>query len=97
MVDRTLLLRKLSELDEYLGQIKDYSGLSVEGYVADWKTQRIVRLIDENLSPIMADMAKFRNILVHQYDGVDATIVVGILRKHLDDFLLFRDAILKIL
>ena len=40
-------------------------------------------------------MAKFRNIVVHQYENVDTEIVIMILRKHLDGFLLFRDAVLQ--
>lgn len=45
----------------------------------------------------MERMAKFRNIVVHHYDKIDESIVVTILREHSDDFLLFRDAILKTL
>jgi uncharacterized protein YutE (UPF0331/DUF86 family) len=45
----------------------------------------------------MEGMAKFRNIVVHQYDKIDNSIVVGILKRHLDDFLNFRNAILSIL
>ena len=44
----------------------------------------------------MEKMAKFRNVVAHHYDRVDAAIVVTILRRHLDDFLLFRDAILAV-
>ena len=40
-------------------------------------------------------MAKFRNIVVHQYDEIDQAIVVNILKKHLGDFYAFRDMILK--
>jgi len=50
--------------------------------------------LDENLFAVMEKMAKFRNIVVHQYEEVDAEIVIMILRKHLDDFVRFRDAIL---
>jgi len=42
-------------------------------------------------------MAKFRNVVVHHYDKVDADIVVAILRKNLDDFLSYRDAIISFL
>jgi len=31
-------------------------------------------------------MAGTRNVLVHGYDKIDATIIFGILKKHLDDF-----------
>jgi uncharacterized protein YutE (UPF0331/DUF86 family) len=41
----------------------------------------------------MVKMAKFRNIVVHQYETVDAEIVVLILRKHLDDFEKFSKAL----
>jgi uncharacterized protein YutE (UPF0331/DUF86 family) len=45
----------------------------------------------------MLKMARFRNIVVHQYDKVDETIVIGILRNNLNNFTAYRDAILKIL
>ncbi|MBM4064286.1 MAG: DUF86 domain-containing protein [Planctomycetes bacterium] len=45
----------------------------------------------------MLKMARFRNIVVHQYDKVDEAIVIGILNNNLDDFTAYRDAILKIL
>ena len=44
---------------------------------------------------IMEKMAKFRNIVLHQYEAVDAEIVVLILRRHLDDFHIFSDAIAR--
>jgi uncharacterized protein YutE (UPF0331/DUF86 family) len=42
MVDKTLLLRKLAELEEYLKQIKEYRNVSAEQYSKEWRTQRIV-------------------------------------------------------
>lgn len=129
-----MVLRKLSAIDEYLQQIQEFSGVSVDEYKSDWKSQRIVErtlqmliekcadianhiisdrnmriptsysdtfrvllennVIDENLFAVMEKMAKFRNIVVHQYEEVDAEIVIIILRKHLGDFVRFRDAIL---
>ncbi len=137
MVDKALILRKLTELGTYLKQVKEYSGISVEQYQADWKIQRIVErtlqlmvevcvdianhiisdrdlavptsyantfeilnrsgLISNELVQTMVRMAKFRNILAHQYTEVDATIVVAILHGHLNDFNLFRDEIISIL
>jgi len=137
LVDKSLVLRKLSELEEYLGQIREFSSIAEEEYSKDWKTQRIVErtlqimielaadiashlisdkklrlptsyadtfkvlseagLIDPPLYEIMEKMAKFRNIVVHHYDRIDESIVITILQKHLEDFLVFRDAILKIL
>ena len=45
----------------------------------------------------MEKMAKFRNVVVHQYEQVDAEIVVLILKKHLVDFEKYRDAVLAYL
>ena len=39
----------------------------------------------------------FRNIVVHQYDKVDAEIVVGILKNNLKDFSVYKDAIINFL
>ena len=137
MVDKTLVMRKLSELEEYLNQVREFSSITLQEYTDNWKTQRIIErtlqlmielctdiaghlisserlrvptsyadtfkvllegtLIDSSLYQVMERMAKFRNIVVHHYDKIDESIVVTILREHLDDFLLFRDAILKIL
>ena len=40
-------------------------------------------------------MAQFRNVVVHQYDKIDSTIVVGILQNDLKDFVEFRDASIR--
>jgi uncharacterized protein YutE (UPF0331/DUF86 family) len=42
MVDEMLILRKLSELDEYYQQIKEFKTSSVADYAGSWKAQRIV-------------------------------------------------------
>jgi uncharacterized protein YutE (UPF0331/DUF86 family) len=136
MVDKALVLRKLSELEEYLNQIREYSNITVSDYSKDWKTQRIVErtlqmvietcvdiaghiisdqgfripksyadafrvlheenILDTKLFDTMEKIAKFRNIVVHHYDKVDPEIVVTILRKHLDDFLSYKDAIINV-
>jgi len=43
----------------------------------------------------MEKMAKFRNIVVHHYDKVDAVIVVNILKRYIRDFRDYRNAIVK--
>jgi len=137
MVDETLILRKLSELDEYNKQINEYEKITVAQYSDDWKIPRIIErtlqmmietcvdiashiiadmgyrvpksysdtfkvLYEENivsskLFNSLEKMAKFRNIVVHHYDKVDAKIVVGILKKDLKDFMGYRDAIISFL
>lgn len=42
MVDKDLILRKLADLDQYLGQVSEYQNISAERYRQEWKTQRIV-------------------------------------------------------
>lgn len=134
MLDRNMVLRKLSEIDEYLEQIREFSDITVDKYRSDWRTQRIVErtlqiiietcadianhiisdrnmriptsysdtfkvlfdnnAIDKDLFAVMEKMAKFRNIVVHQYEEVDAEIVIIILKKHIGDFVRFKEAIL---
>ncbi len=137
MVDKTLILRKLSTLDEYLKQINEYANISSKNYAADWKIQRIVErtlqmmietcldvsghiISDEKLRvpETYADMfriliendilkgsqleafekmARFRNIIVHDYEKIDAGIVLGILQKNLDDFEGFKASVIDYL
>jgi uncharacterized protein YutE (UPF0331/DUF86 family) len=136
-VDKTLIMRKLAELELYLEQIREFEPVSLEDYRKDWKTQRIVertlqmmietcadvanhlvadgkmrtptsyadtfRVLAENgavsaeLAAVMEKMAKFRNIVVHQYEAVDAEIVILVLRKHLGDFDRFKNAVISFL
>ena len=57
MVDKALLLRKLTELEEYLGQIKEYENVNVEQYSKDWKMQRIVERTLQIMIETCADVA----------------------------------------
>lgn len=135
MVDPSLILRKIADLDVYLGQLREYAGISAEAYAADWKTQRIVErtlqmaiescadvgehlISDQGLRPpggyadifkvmgeaallepdavvVLEKMARFRNVIVHGYDKVDAAVVVKILRDNLGDFGHLKSAALK--
>jgi len=135
MVDEVLILRKLSELDDYYGQINEYVSVTVEGYSKDWKVQRIIErtlqmmietcvdvaghiisdqgfripksysdtfsvlhennIVDDWLYSSLKKMAQFRNVVVHQYDKIDSTIVVGILQNDLKNFVAFRDVIIR--
>ena len=137
MVDKALILRKLTELEEHLKQIKEFSNITVEDYSREWKTQRIVErtlqimieicadianhiiadkgyrvpksyadtfrvlyekdIIEEEIFKMMENMAKFRNVVVHRYDKLDEYIVINILKKHLNDFLVYRNVIVDTL
>ncbi len=54
-------------------------------------------IINKSLSGRLEKMAKFRNIIVHQYEAIEPEIVVSILRKNLKDFELYKKAILNII
>jgi uncharacterized protein YutE (UPF0331/DUF86 family) len=137
VVDKTLVLRKLAELEEYLEQIKEYADVSAEQYSREWRTQRIVErtlqmmietcadiaghiisdrgyriptsyadtfrvlyekdILTKDLSDTMEKISKFRNIIVHHYDHIAPEIVVTILKKDLNDFLIFKGVIIKLL
>ena len=137
MVDETLILRKLSELDDYYKQITEYEKITVAQYSGDWKIQRIIertlqmmietcvdiaghiiadkgfripksyadtfkvlhdeKIIGSKLSAVMEKMAKFRNIVVHHFDKVDAEIVTAILKNDLVDFISYKKAIIQLI
>jgi uncharacterized protein YutE (UPF0331/DUF86 family) len=51
-------------------------------------------LLEQNLREAMIRIARFRNILVHDYARIDPAVVVRILHEGLDDFRRFREAAL---
>ena len=70
-------------------------GLRAPASVADaFTVLREARIFTESLHDALVKMPKFRNVVVHQYDEVDADIVIAILAKHLDTFDTFREAAL---
>jgi uncharacterized protein YutE (UPF0331/DUF86 family) len=63
-------------------------------YAGVFETLGRAGLLDRDLSVVMARMAGFRNVLVHEYANVDAEVVVRVLREHLSDFERFKAAAL---
>jgi uncharacterized protein YutE (UPF0331/DUF86 family) len=57
VVDKTLLLGKLAELEEYLIQIKEYANVSAEQYSKEWRIQRIVERTLQMMIESCADIA----------------------------------------
>jgi len=57
VVDKTLILRKLAELEEYLGQVKEYSSITVGQYSKDWKAKRVVERTLQMMIETCADVA----------------------------------------
>jgi uncharacterized protein YutE (UPF0331/DUF86 family) len=56
-VDRSLVLRKISEIENYQKQIAEFSGITVEDYKKDWKVQRIVERTLQMLIETCVDIA----------------------------------------
>ena len=59
MVDETLILRKIADLDEYYNQITEYKKITVAQYSADWKIQRIVERTLQMMIETCVDIAGF--------------------------------------
>jgi uncharacterized protein YutE (UPF0331/DUF86 family) len=57
VVDKTLILRKLAELEEYLGQVKEYANITAGRYSKDWKAQRVVERTLQMMIETCADVA----------------------------------------
>jgi len=57
VVDTLLIKRKLSELDTYLKQVKEYQGIRLSDYRTQWKVQRIVERTLHLMIEICIDIA----------------------------------------
>lgn len=55
------------------------------------------KLLTRELADTMARVARFRNILVHQYAALDPRLVIGILHGGISDVRAYRDAVLACL
>jgi uncharacterized protein YutE (UPF0331/DUF86 family) len=137
VVDKNLILRKLSDLSDLREQIDEFQGISVRRYAADWKVQRIVErtlqlmieicldvanhiisgrgyrrpigyadhftvlretgVLSARLAARLEKMARFRNLIVHNYDKIDAAVVVGLLKRSLSDFDDFKSTVANFL
>jgi uncharacterized protein YutE (UPF0331/DUF86 family) len=55
------------------------------------------RIVSGELLPSLIAMAKFRNLIVHDYARIDNAIVFGILKRRLSDFDAYARAIVNYL
>jgi uncharacterized protein YutE (UPF0331/DUF86 family) len=55
------------------------------------------KIVSEKLLPALQEMARFRNLIVHDYARIDDAKVYGILKRHLGDFDAFADAVVAYL
>ena len=68
-----------------------------QGYADTFGVLAENRVIGRRLGERMGRMAKFRNVVVHQYERIDPAIVVSILNRNLGDFENYKKTILKFL
>jgi uncharacterized protein YutE (UPF0331/DUF86 family) len=54
-------------------------------------------ILNERLCARLEKMARFRNLIVHNYDKIDGAVVVGLLKKNLSDFDGFKAAVVVFL
>ncbi len=67
------------------------------GYADTFKVLMENKVIGKTLCETLEKMAKFRNVVVHQYETIDPTIVVSILHRNLRDFEKYKKALIKYL
>ncbi|MEK6692672.1 MAG: DUF86 domain-containing protein [Nitrospirota bacterium] len=97
IVERTLQIMIELCIDIANHLISDKGMRLPTGYADTFKVLMESQVISKNLFKTMEKMAKFRNVVVHQYEKIDPAIVVSILHRDLDDFRKYKKAIIKLL
>jgi len=73
--------------------------IALEGFRYPDNDQAVFRILAEegivsrDLLPTLLEMARFRNLIVHDYARIDDSRVYGILKKRLSDFDAFAEAV----
>ena len=94
-VERTLQMMIETCCDIAAHIIADRRLRTPESYADSFLVLAEGGVLPMNLSTLMQKMAKFRNVVVHQYEKVDAEIVLLILHRHLVDFQHFAEAVIS--
>ena len=97
IVERTLQMMIETCLDISSHIISDEKLRVPETYADMFRILVQNSILEEPHLEAFEKMAKFRNIIVHDYEKIDAEIVLGILQKNLMDFVGFREAIIDYL
>lgn len=97
IVERTLQMM-IELCVDVAGHIISDNGLRTpETYADTFRVLGESGILTVEQTAVMEKMAKFRNIVVHQYEAVDSEIVVLILQRHLSDFEVFTETITRYL
>ena len=97
IIERTLQMMIETCVDIASHIISDKGFRVPKSYSDAFKVLHEERIVGGRLFSALEKMAKFRNIVVHHYDKVDAEIVIGILKKDLNDFMGYKDSIIRFL
>lgn len=95
IVERTLQIMIEICIDIANHIISDKEYRVPKSYADTFKVLYEEGILKENIFKVMENIAKFRNIVVHHYDKIDEAIVIGILKRHLDDFMIYKKAIIS--
>ena len=97
IVERTLqmLIELCIDIANHI--ISDENMRLPSGYADTFAVLMEHRVINKNLFKTMDKMARFRNVVVHQYEKIDPAIVVSILHNNLKDFETYKKAMIKYL
>ena len=95
IVERTLqmMIELCADIASHI--ISDNGLRTPETYADTFRVLAENGIITSEQLAVMEKMAKFRNIVVHQYEVIDAEIVILVLRRHLSDFNQFRDSVVQ--
>ena len=97
IIERTLQMM-IETCADIAGHIIADKGFRIpKSYADTFKVLQEEKILDKKLYAVMEKIAKFRNIVVHHYDKVDAEIVTAILKKDLADFISYKEAIIQFL
>jgi uncharacterized protein YutE (UPF0331/DUF86 family) len=97
IIERTLQMM-IETCADIAGHIISDRGFRIPtSYAETFKVLLEEKILDRKLYAVMEKIARFRNILVHHYDKVDAEIVTDILKNDLADFTIYEQAIIKFL
>ena len=97
IVERTLhiLIEVCLDIANHL--ISDEEMRLPTGYADTFKVLLENKVITRTLFESLERMAKFRNVVVHQYETIDPAIVISILHRNLGDFEKYKRAIIRYL
>lgn len=97
IIERTLQMM-IETCADIAGHIISDKGFRIpKSYADTFKVLFEEKILDRKLYTVMEKIAKFRNIVVHHYDKVDAEIVTAIIKNDLADFISYKEAIIHIL